>query len=278
MDERIWTVYIHTNKTNNKVYVGKTSQNPDDRWMNGYGYRNSPCFYNAIQKYGWDNFEHIIFADQLTAEEAAHMEILLIALYKTNRCKYSNPTYGYNLTDGGEGSTGYIFSEESRMKMSQAAIERLKDPNERERIRQSLLGRFDGENNPFYGKTHSEESRLKMSNALKGRVSPNKGKPLSEDRKQQMSEYMKERLADPRNHPMYGVHKYGEEAFRYGTGRHIIQLTMDGEFVAEYISACEAEKQTGIPNSNIYGCCNHKPHYKSAGGFRWKYKDEENVQ
>ena len=42
-------------------------------------------------------------------------------------------------------------------------------------------------------------------------------------------------------------------------------------FVAEYPSAAEAERQTGIFNTAILQCC--KGRYKQAGGYIWKYKD-----
>ena len=36
-------------------------QEPEKRWgANGCNYKSSPHFYSAIQKYGWDNFEHNI--------------------------------------------------------------------------------------------------------------------------------------------------------------------------------------------------------------------------
>ena len=54
------TIYLHRNKINNKVYIGQTIQSPEERWKNGNGYKGCYYFYNAIQKYGWDNFEHII--------------------------------------------------------------------------------------------------------------------------------------------------------------------------------------------------------------------------
>ena len=47
-----------------KYYIGITSQAVNKRWKNGKGYKSSPYFYNAIQKYGWNNFEHnILFTD-----------------------------------------------------------------------------------------------------------------------------------------------------------------------------------------------------------------------
>ena len=52
-------VYKHTNKENGKVYIGITSQEPKRRWQNGAGYYGT-YFYYAIQKYGWDGFEHDI--------------------------------------------------------------------------------------------------------------------------------------------------------------------------------------------------------------------------
>ena len=36
-----------------------------------------------------------------------------------------------------------------------------------------------------------------------------------------------------------------------------------------YISACEAERRTGIPNSNINYCCRGRRH--TAGGFHWEF-------
>lgn len=57
----------------------------------------------------------------------------------------------------------------------------------------------------------------------------------------------------------------------------VLQYTLNGEFVAEYKSAADAERQTGICNSNITACCKGriKKGYKvkTAGGYIWKYKE-----
>ena len=63
-----YTIYIHRNKINNKLYIGQTCQTPEKRWDNGRGYKTSERFYNAIQKYGWNNFEHIILYTNLSLE------------------------------------------------------------------------------------------------------------------------------------------------------------------------------------------------------------------
>lgn len=65
----MYTVYQHKNKINGKVYIGITKQAPEERWNNGKKYKSSPHFYAAIQKYGWDNFEHNILFQNLTKEE-----------------------------------------------------------------------------------------------------------------------------------------------------------------------------------------------------------------
>lgn len=105
---KTWYVYIHTNKINNKVYVGITCQEPTKRWgKDGSHYKQNEHFWRAICKYGWDNFEHMIFAEGLTKNEACHMEICLIALYRTNE-----RNYGYNFTKGGEGTLGVSLSGE----------------------------------------------------------------------------------------------------------------------------------------------------------------------
>ncbi len=67
----MYTVYQHRNKINNKVYIGITQQALEKRWgINGTNYKSSPHFFSAIQKYGWDNFEHnILFTGRTFTEE-----------------------------------------------------------------------------------------------------------------------------------------------------------------------------------------------------------------
>ena len=127
-----YTVYIHISPSNKK-YIGITSQNVKKRWQNGYGYKTNKYFWRAIQKYGWDNFEHEILFENLTVDEAKEKEIELIKLYNTSR-----PT-GYNLTFGGDNISEKIFSEETRKKISIA----------------------------LKGRTLSHETKQKISNASK---------------------------------------------------------------------------------------------------------------
>lgn len=90
-----YCIYIHKNKINGKIYVGQTCQDPERRWRKGEGYKDSPRFYNAIRKYGWDNFEHIILEKNLTFEKANENERKWISTYKSNE-----EEFGYNITPG----------------------------------------------------------------------------------------------------------------------------------------------------------------------------------
>lgn len=94
-----YIIYIHTNIINGKVYIGKTCQSPELRYgSNGCGYRECPYFYNAIKKYGWDNFKHEILYQHLSLEDANKLEIETIKKY--NSC---DPDKGYNIRVGGDG-------------------------------------------------------------------------------------------------------------------------------------------------------------------------------
>ena len=82
--DKNYIVYQHTNLINGKKYIGITKRiNPNLRWQNGKGYSKQPKFYNAIQKYGWDNFSHEIIAQELTEIEAKELETHYIKIYNS---------------------------------------------------------------------------------------------------------------------------------------------------------------------------------------------------
>lgn len=112
-NNRCYTVYMHTNKMNGHFYIGITSLKPSFRYgKNGGNYKDCTYFWNAIQKYGWDNFEHSIIADNLTKEEACMYEISLI-----ERMRTAYPNDCYNILLGGElGRAGIVATEEYKDK------------------------------------------------------------------------------------------------------------------------------------------------------------------
>ena len=153
----MYIVYQHKNKINGKVYIGITSQKPEQRWgSQGCNYKSSPHFYSAIQKYGWDNFEHNILFTDLTKEQACLKEQELIKEYNS-----MNREFGYNSTSGGD---IFTMNEETKQKISQA-----------------MMGNQNNLGHPC-----SEEKKKKISNAQKGRE-------FTEEHKQKLSEAAKNR-------------------------------------------------------------------------------------
>ena len=112
-----YTIYMHKNKINNKVYIGQTCQTVQQRWRSkGQGYQTCTKFKNAIDKYGWDNFEHIIIEEVITPEEADEKEKYWINYY-------NSVENGYNLSYGGNGL--HSFSEEHKHNLQQAIINKV---------------------------------------------------------------------------------------------------------------------------------------------------------
>lgn len=108
-----WSVYKHTSPSN-KVYIG-IAKDVKHRWRaNGSGYKGSTRIHNAIQKYGWDNFEHEILYNNLTREEACAKEIELIKQFNSTDIRY-----GYNLHSGGESG---VPCEHTKEKISKSLI------------------------------------------------------------------------------------------------------------------------------------------------------------
>lgn len=111
---KTYCVYMHINQKNGKVYIGQTKfgDNPNKRWRNGEGYKMSVVFYRAIQKYGWDSFDHQIIASELTQDEANYLEEQLIQQFDS-----TNFIKGYNIQSGGENCE---WSEISKLKMAKS--------------------------------------------------------------------------------------------------------------------------------------------------------------
>ena len=239
--EKLYCVYKHTSPSG-KSYIGITCQNPPEkRWKNGNGYKkNNPYFWNAIQKYGWDNFEHVILFNNLTRQQACEKEKEMIKIYKSNVSEF-----GYNLSSGGEGHTGVKLNDKAKQRISEANKGRLVGENN------PLYGvRCYGEDNPFYGKTHTEEIKQLLSNIAKDRWN-------NEEYRLHMSNIHKESSAGE-NNPRAKI---------------TLQYDMEGNFIASWGCAAYAAKELKICAESITRCCRGKS--KSAGGFIWRYKDEE---
>ena len=157
MSEKMnYKVYVHI-APNGKRYYGITKQEVERRWRNGKGYKGNKYFYRAINKHGWDNFEHIVIAKGLTEEEAKWLEIELIREWDT-----MNKEYGYNITKGGDSNP--MDNEESRKKVSESKKGKRCAEEHKQKISEAMKGKK--------GKKHTEETRKRISEANKGENSP----------------------------------------------------------------------------------------------------------
>ena len=207
IDKKEYYIYIHTNLINNKKYIGITSFEPEQRWKNGNGYKHNVHFNNAIQKYGWDNFRHEIVLKNETFDYACKVERCLIKHYKSN-----DPNFGYNLTSGGEKSSGVIMSDESKRKMSNAQKKRFSNP----------------ENHPRYGVVLSEKTKEKISNGHKGlKVSQDTRKKMSNGKTGTKNGRAKKPVYCPELNELFWGAKAVEE--KYGFNRSDIAAVCKGK-------------------------------------------------
>lgn len=103
----MYCVYMHRNLKNDMVYIGVTNDSKR-RWrQNGVEYKSCPRFYNAILKYGFDTFEHVILDEGLTSAEAFEFEKYCIKLFNSD-----DKRRGYNIAPGGNG--GKVYKEHPR--------------------------------------------------------------------------------------------------------------------------------------------------------------------
>lgn len=139
-------IYKWTNKTNNKNYIGLAvdlqRRKKEFCYFTGYIYtsKNSRID-NARRKYNNIEFWDYEILEYCTKRNLASNEIKYIKLYNS-----TNKKIGYNITEGGDGVSGYKMSEEQKQLISNKQKEYYKTHN-----------------NPMLGKHHTEEARRKIA-------------------------------------------------------------------------------------------------------------------
>lgn len=246
----MYTVYKHT-FPNGKVYIGITSQNPNNRWRKGDGYKGNEMLFRAINKYGWENIKHEILNNNLTKEEAEAEEKRLIKQYNSN-----NRKFGYNICSGGGVN---VPTEETKLKIAKSHI----------------------------GKTHSEETKRKMSELKKGvclsektrynMSLSRKGKkrnPLSEETKEKIRQKHIGKKANEETKKKMSVSHSGKNNAMYGkkgknnpNSKPVICV----ETGTEYASSAEVERLLALHSTSITQVCKGKR--ETCGGYHWRYKN-----
>lgn len=255
-------IYKITNTVNNKAYIGQTRKcDPYERWkghLRAIKYNNGcPILTAAFKKYGVDKFK---------------FEVIILC-FDEDVCKYEKEYVqkyntlapnGYNAVDGGE--MGGMFKGKHH---TEATKKMLKEKST-----------TFCNNHPEVRLKNIEKIKVALKTSEKwkkaideGRVGRNgKGRKDSkeaiEKRRQSLIKYYtenKELLKD----------KYKNSLGKYGRpGNPVHQFDINNNFIKEYPSVTDAEKQTNITRRNIHQSISGNS--KTAGGFVWKYADNTN--
>jgi NUMOD3 motif/GIY-YIG catalytic domain len=193
-----YIIYLITNILNNRKYVGfHATNNLNDDYLG-----SGELINKAVKHYGKDKFTKIIL-EHTNEKEWREKEVYWIKEKKTH---ISNG--GYNLTTGGDGCVGYKYTEKQR---------------------QQLIIRVSGENNPMYGKKHTQESieknrksntgKKQSEETKKKRAKSNTGKKRNEKTIENMKSAWELRKI---NHPMTEEtrKKIGINSKLHQTGKH----------------------------------------------------------
>lgn len=314
MDHELWesknVIYCYTNKINGKRYVGQTvqklrkrhNQHQSGSYRKKYHDYNLPL-HNAMRKYGIENFklEILHVADEYSIDMLERYYIYFLdTLVKNNK--------GYNVSDGG--NNGNPFAGKTKEELREW----------KQKISKALKGKYtgeknhfygknlSGENNPMFGKKHSEESRRKMSENLKGRFigennphcTPVVGvgsnnilfyKYIAEAKKDgfeknAISRCCKGKQSSHKRHKWYYKEDYDKLSEK---DINIIQQRLDKEIKSkislknivavstksEEVLFFENSKQAvedGFHYSHIHECC--RGELKTHKGYKWYYKED----
>lgn len=204
-------IYKAENIINGKVYIGKTvgllCNRKATHKKGAIGYCYNSAFHNAIRKHGWENFKWEILAETDSESKLNALEKFYISAYrKMGIC--------YNMTNGGEGQSGIIVSQETREKLSQTGK----------------------------GRKHSEEFKLKASERMKGENNPAK----REDVKKKISETSKNRIVSEETKEKMRIKSTGKK--HTDEARKKISDSAKGRKHSESTKLKFKEQRTGKPH------------------------------
>lgn len=246
-NKRLWSVYKHTSPSG-KVYIG-IAKDVKHRWRgDGSGYKGSTRIWYAIQKYGWDNFEHEIVAKGLTRQEASEMEISLIKKYNS-----TDPAYGYNLTSGGYNGT---LSPESRAKLSASLMGHPVSDKVKAILAEShKIPLICLETKEVFASSQDVANKMGLCRTSVLKAAKGKQDTCGGYHFAVLSDYEKGRIK-----------KFVPAPAIYTR----VRCVTTGE---EFDNICDASRKTGISRRGISYACNGT--HKTCGGMRWEFVREE---
>ena len=303
MEEK-YTLYMHISPST-KYYIGITKLDVDKRWKNGKGYKTNKYFYRAIQKYGWENFEHIILFEDLSKDEAENLEIYYIQKYNS-----TDNNYGYNKAPGGRLSPPVTDEAKLKMSLNHADFKFGKSPKSKkvykyEKMSGDFIEEYDSVSLASVENGISQES---ISGVARGDELTAGGFRWSYEKKDSLGAFnhinksaIKVYQYDLDGNYLSCCNSLSEAKYKYGAllftrsfekfeiikshgylwslkrvdklghydnkGNKKIKQLLNGEIIAIHNSIAEATKATGIKTISqaVRGVQKH------AGGYEWEY-------
>ena len=228
----MYLIYKITNILNNKIYIGKTTQTLNARWLDheaeakrwqncqqtgrAFGYNSK--LYSAIAKDGISNFKISILEETSDLETLNKREKFWIKTLKTR-------TQGYNISAGGDGGffLGCHHAEEAKEKIREASKQRRHSSETREKISKANLG---------HKVTTSTKNKIRKAHL--GKINGKHSKEWCQH------------ISEGQLNPIICIET--NETFR---------------------NIAEASRKTGILSTSLCNCLQGRT--KTAGKFHWKY-------
>lgn len=241
-------VYKITNIITGKYYIG-SSYHCEERWkqhLKGlrHGSHVNTLMLHSFQKHGEDNFKfeiiHPLPESDSRDKEQWYLDNFYDDIYNISRIAY----HGGDLISYHPNKDDIIF------RMTESVNKRYATMTDEDKEKQWAYLKEKG--NPMLGRNHTEESKKKMSESMKGRPAWNKGQSISDEQKALLSKLASERTGE--KNPFYGKTHSDEfkqmmsEKFKGRIPKNAKPVLIDG---IEYVSATEASRQLDVVVATI---------------------------
>lgn len=275
-------IYKIVNKTNGKVYIGKTTYTIAYRWIQHISAATSDkekddynyLLHKAIRKYGVDNFTVEVVEEVEDTSKLSMREMYWIGHY--NSCILEEDSNGYNMTYGGEG-----VSKINKQKIYQlwesgfGSLEITKQTGHHSASIKNILETLDSYSKEidFARNTGNTVFQYSESGELIGSypsisyaarqvgVDPSVISKCCHGQKQSAAGYFWSLSAEQ---------KFEPKKLRTWRAYKVGQYTLEDELICEYNSLSEAIRAMGKKQSKyIKECCEGKR--KEVYGYVWKY-------
>lgn len=261
-----------------KCYVGQTVNMKKrlSKYKTFHNCKNQKKLFNAIKKYGFNNFEHSIL-ETIDFELKSELQDRLNELEIEYISKYDCVKNGYNICRGGNQYRLWVKETEEQV---QKKKDRWTDD-----MKKIQSEKFKGESNPRFGSTEKTYSKEVNQYDKNGKYIKTWESAAIIERELGYNAKNIGSVCLGKNSTSYGFiwkfyidskddiipekSKRGKQSTKGIHTISIMQYSKDNIFIKKFISITDAENELNINHTNISACAKGKR--KTAGGFIWKY-------